>query len=600
MALIHKLTIALFFLLQCITVSARDSLVIQKSIPELKSDIAKGNINQTTLRQISRLLLTQSDFEGTLYYTGILDSISLKEKNDTGRVYAAVYAGQAMMRIGNAEEANRLMQKSLTLATKINDNYVLATVYNALGLYASNIEMDHYKAMEFFFEGLEKAKMSSNDRVYALLLCNISCVYYIKKDASGLKYAEECYQFGHRVKDDYLIYCGSITAAYFYYLSNEAEKALKLIKEAEMLSNQNDFHDKADLYNLYGKILELSDDDIRAIEYYKKSISTASISSKSSSIAESYLNLGMVYLNRKEPSKAISSLLEGINYSQELSNKIYILHLNENLSKAYELKNDYNEALTTYKQYHILYDSIFNKEKEKSLNELQIKYEVEKRESELQQSKLIILQEEKKTYIVSFTLILTVIILLLLYISYRKKHKLYLQIVRKNQENVKRERDLKLQIESLTQKKEEVEIDTAEDKYMTSSLSQERELELYKSIINLFEKDEVYRQEDLTKEKLSHILNTNRTYLSQVINKYTSQSYNHFVNSYRIEEAIRILSDPEDETPLKAIASDIGFKSPSTFYHAFQSAVGMTPATYRDKIKILHKQEYKYDTDESI
>ena len=59
-------------------------------------------------------------------------------------------------------------------------------------------------------------------------------------------------------------------------------------------------------------------------------------------------------------------------------------------------------------------------------------------------------------------------------------------------------------------------------------------------------------------------------------------TYLQFVNSYRINEAIRQLSDPTlEQSPLKQIWRDLGFNSPVTFYKQFQQAVGITPSVYR-------------------
>ena len=66
---------------------------------------------------------------------------------------------------------------------------------------------------------------------------------------------------------------------------------------------------------------------------------------------------------------------------------------------------------------------------------------------------------------------------------------------------------------------------------------------------------------DLTRESMAESLNTNRTYLSQIINEQTNLSFNQYVNNYRIEEAIRILSDNNNDMPLKAVCSHIGFRS---------------------------------------
>ena len=95
----------------------------------------------------------------------------------------------------------------------------------------------------------------------------------------------------------------------------------------------------------------------------------------------------------------------------------------------------------------------------------------------------------------------------------------------------------------------------------------------------------------ITKDKVAEILGTNRTYLSRIINEQSKLSFTHYVNRFRIEEAIRLLSDPNNETPLKAISTELGFNSISTFYNLFQSSVGMTPSQYRNKVMELQKEQ---------
>ena len=76
-----------------------------------------------------------------------------------------------------------------------------------------------------------------------------------------------------------------------------------------------------------------------------------------------------------------------------------------------------------------------------------------------------------------------------------------------------------------------------------------------------------------------------------IINEQSKLSFTHYVNRFRIEEAIRLLSDPNNETPLKAISTELGFNSISTFYNLFQSSVGMTPSQYRNKVMELQKEQ---------
>lgn len=158
-----------------------------------------------------------------------------------------------------------------------------------------------------------------------------------------------------------------------------------------------------------------------------------------------------------------------------------------------------------------------------------------------------------------------------------------MQIVRQSQEALKREKQLEFKIEQINQDKQD-------EKYTVSSLSDEKGEQLFKELEELMRSQYIYRENNLTKDKLSKMLNTNRTYLSQVINENTGLSFTHYLNSFRINEAITTLSDTENSIPLKALASDIGFNSINTFYKAFQMAVGVTPSLYREKVIELRKK----------
>jgi len=53
---------------------------------------------------------------------------------------------------------------------------------------------------------------------------------------------------------------------------------------------------------------------------------------------------------------------------------------------------------------------------------------------------------------------------------------------------------------------------------------------------------------------------------------------------------VRRLSDVDDDTPLKALAQMLGYNHLQTFYTSFQSAIGMPPSKYREKLLKLHRE----------
>ena len=310
---------------------------------------------------------------------------------------------------------------------------------------------------------------------------------------------------------------------------------------------------------------------------------------QTSSIVYAHLGYARILMQQNKQLEAILLLKQGIAISYARVNAIHRNELYENLSTCYEQLHQYHDALKYYKIFRLENDSLFNKDKERDLSEMRFKYDSERQENLIKQSKLDVMQKEQRIQQQTFILIIIVIVLGLLYYLYHRKNKLYLSIVKQNQEAIKRETELHRRIKELETNAPSM-VSTSE-KYASSSLTDEKSLELFRTLERIMREEKIYKDNFITKDKVAEILGTNRTYLSRIINEQSKLSFTHYVNRFRIEEAIRLLSDPNNETPLKAISTELGFNSISTFYNLFQSSVGMTPSQYRNKVMELQKEQ---------
>lgn len=98
---------------------------------------------------------------------------------------------------------------------------------------------------------------------------------------------------------------------------------------------------------------------------------------------------------------------------------------------------------------------------------------------------------------------------------------------------------------------------------------------------SLFDDEKVYLAPKLSLTDLARKMGTNRTYLSQHINKMYGQTFYEFVNSYRIVHSERLLA--ETDYNLETVAEMSGFNSLSTFRRAFAASHGCSPQVYRDQ-----------------
>lgn len=88
-----------------------------------------------------------------------------------------------------------------------------------------------------------------------------------------------------------------------------------------------------------------------------------------------------------------------------------------------------------------------------------------------------------------------------------------------------------------------------------------------------------YLAPELTLGELAAQLHTNTSWLSKVINSGCGQSFNDFINEYRVREAERRLLDPTfQHYTLLAVALEAGFNSKSTFNRVFKKLRGITPS----------------------
>ena len=115
----------------------------------------------------------------------------------------------------------------------------------------------------------------------------------------------------------------------------------------------------------------------------------------------------------------------------------------------------------------------------------------------------------------------------LFYSLHRRKNKLYLSIVKQNQEAIKRETELNRRIKELETNAPSM-VSTSE-KYASSSLTDEKSLELFRTLERIMREEKIYKDNFITKDKVAEILGTNRTYLSRIINEQSKLSFTHYV-----------------------------------------------------------------------
>jgi len=255
----------------------------------------------------------------------------------------------------------------------------IASVYEVIG--------DYDKAINYYYKAIKYCDKVSEKALKSTVLNNIAGVY---KNWKQYDKALELYKQALSIKKEIESKSGEANVlnnmGLIYKLKNDFTNAnLFFIKAKVLYKEIGDNYGLAIAYNNLGSISEYKKDYSTAILFYKNSANLSDSINSSKGVASAYLNLGRVYLITDQILKAKSYLLK----SQDIALKSKLVYLSIDiyklLSELNEKRQNVSEALFYYKKYTIIKDSLFSQDNRKQINELNTKYETEKKEKQILQ-----------------------------------------------------------------------------------------------------------------------------------------------------------------------------------------------------------------------
>jgi AraC-like DNA-binding protein len=125
-----------------------------------------------------------------------------------------------------------------------------------------------------------------------------------------------------------------------------------------------------------------------------------------------------------------------------------------------------------------------------------------------------------------------------------------------------------------------------ESKYRHSTLTPGASQSMADKLLEHMELRRPYLNNELRLADLAGQLGVSKHHLSQVINEQLGKHFSEFVNDYRVQEAQKMLRDPDKIAwPVIEIAYAAGFNNKTSFYQAFKAGTGCSPTTYRRRTR---------------
>ncbi|MCB0805945.1 MAG: tetratricopeptide repeat-containing sensor histidine kinase [Bacteroidales bacterium] len=221
-----------------------------------------------------------------------------------------------------------------------------------------------------------------------------------------------------------------------YLKSGSPAEALEYYIRADMISSKTtDKKLNAEVAYNIGKAYNIKGEFLKALDYQRKALRLYETIDNQKSITETYAELGLIYYNLGHYNKALFYLEHGNEIARSINYKYLLVSYAQRLSEVYAQLGDYRQAYANYLTYIAGRDEINLKERQFKTDELQAKYFLTVKQSEVdelkhveQLNKVQIKNQQLLILFVIFILVISLILSIIFRLKYVQNQKLNIQL----------------------------------------------------------------------------------------------------------------------------------------------------------------------------
>ena len=319
----------------------------------------------------------------------VLDkSISIFEKksdskNIAGLSEAYLYKAKGLRYLGKTEEAIKIGELSSKMLAETKDSSLLKEAFMDLSK-CYRIIGEHEQSIELGIEAIKIGdKLGEKTAGYKV---NVASIYFDTRDFdAAFPYLQEALDEARAENDTRLLAPSTFFMGTYYSFKQEYESAIPFLEEsAELHQGPGQLSQLGYIYYNLADCHDKLGAQRKAIAYFDKVLKiaeqTQNLDLKASGLM--YKAEQHAFLNKNYP-EAIRVQKEVVELFKLMKSKTMVYEQLKMLAAYYEKAGDYKTANSIFKEYHALKDSLTQEQSEYNIQELQTKYDTEKKEQEI-------------------------------------------------------------------------------------------------------------------------------------------------------------------------------------------------------------------------
>jgi tetratricopeptide (TPR) repeat protein len=306
----------------------------------------------------------------------------LKNKDGVGENYNDI--GIAHYYAGEYGEAREYFEKSGKIKIEIGDSIGAGQSFNNTGI-MYDIEGKPTEAIKLYLRAVEIYENLKDTNLVIGTMSNIGLIYIGQKNYNeALKIYEKQKKLAKAINAEKLYGIALTSEGTAYDYLEKYDTAREHFLEALAIFMQ--LGDKpliAQCYNNLSVNYELTDNDDKALEYALKAIKIKKEIGSYGKIAVSQIAAAKIYNKKGQYQKALGLFNEALENANNTGYLDYVIKAHKGLSISYENLNRFDKAYFHQSEYITLSDSVTNKENTELINNLEKKYQSERKEQEI-------------------------------------------------------------------------------------------------------------------------------------------------------------------------------------------------------------------------
>lgn len=349
-------------------------------------------------------------------------------------------AGQTYVKLNRYDSAVWYLRQSIELWKKRGDSANVASSLNNLGVVFTDLGQ-YDTALVYHLQSLRFAEDTDNAILLAGNLNNIGLLhYYLGNYERSLQY----YFRSARVRTEKMASKGMALlynniGINYYYLQKPDSVIYYFRKSLDIYRQTGDLRGQAMPLTNIGEIYLEQNKYEEALDYFNQALAIEEKLGDQRGRANSLQMIGNVYFARGDYHIALKYQLQSLKYLEAIPSPPDIRDVCLVLADTYEKMGDNRKALSFFRRYDSLKDSLFTLEKANQLAELETKYQTAQKEKRIALQQLELQHQQAEIRQQSILLILALVILLLLtglvvlvWKAYRHKRRTSILLAEKN------------------------------------------------------------------------------------------------------------------------------------------------------------------------